>query len=167
MLGKHQENNTGLAVTASHLLAQTFSKITDKSIQEGIVETHWPGRSEWIGNNIYLDGAHNPQGIASLKQVLKDNFANRRIHILFAGLRRKPLTDLLDELKEYHITVTSFNFFEALPLDDYPQHLERSTDYRDWLTQSESANSDNLFVVTGSLYFISEVRNYLINEKKA
>ena len=167
MLGKHQENNTGLAVTAAHLLTQRFPKITNQSIQDGICDTHWPGRSEWIGNNIYLDGAHNPQGIASLKQVLKDNFSNRRIHILFAGLRRKPLTDLLDELKEYHITVTSFNFFEALPLDDYPQHLERSTDYRDWLTQSESANSDNLFVVTGSLYFISEVRNYLINEKKA
>ena len=90
MLGQHQENNAGLAVTAAHLLTQTFSKITDKSIQEGIEETHWPGRSEWIGNNIYLDGAHNPQGIASLKQVLKDNFANRRVHILFAGLRRKP-----------------------------------------------------------------------------
>ena len=167
MLGKHQENNAGLAVTAAHLLSQRFPKITNQSIQDGIRDTHWPGRSEWIGNNIYLDGAHNPQGITSLKQVLKDNFANRRIHILFAGLRRKPLADLLDELKDYNLTVTSFNFFEALPLDDYPQHLERSTDYRDWLTQAESANPDDLFVVTGSLYFISEVRNYLINEKKA
>ena len=162
MLGQHQENNAGLAVTAAHLLAQTFSKITDKSIQEGIEETHWPGRSEWIGNNIYLDGAHNPQGIASLKQVLKDNFANRRVHILFAGLRRKPLADLLEELKDYDITVTSFDFFEALPLDDYPQDFKRAADYRDWLAQAESANSDDLFVVTGSLYFISEVRNYLI-----
>ena len=162
MLGQHQENNAGLAVTAAHLLAQTFSKITDKSIQEGIEETHWTGRSEWIGNNIYLDGAHNPQGIASLKQVLKDNFANRRIHILFAGLRRKPLADLLEELKDYDITVTSFDFFEALPLDDYPKDFKRAADYRDWLAQAESANSDDLFVVTGSLYFISEVRNYLI-----
>ena len=162
MLGQHQENNAGLAVTAAHLLAQTFSKITDKSIREGIEETHWPGRSEWIGNNIYLDGAHNPQGIASLKQVLKDNFANRRVHILFAGLRRKPLADLLEELKDYDITVTSFDFFEALPLDDYPQDFKRAADYRDWLAQAESANSDDLFVVTGSLYFISEVRNYLI-----
>ncbi|WP_270333315.1 bifunctional folylpolyglutamate synthase/dihydrofolate synthase [Streptococcus salivarius] len=162
MLGQHQENNAGLAVTAAHLLAQTFPKITDKSIQEGIEETHWPGRSEWIGNNIYLDGAHNPQGIASLKQVLKDNFANRRVHILFAGLRRKPLADLLEELKDYDITVTSFDFFEALPLDDYPKDLKRAADYRDWLAQAESANSDDLFVVTGSLYFISEVRNYLI-----
>ena len=162
MLGQHQENNAGLAVTAAHLLAQTFSKITDKSIQEGIEETHWPGRSEWIGNNIYLDGAHNPQGIASLKQVLKDNFANRRVHILFAGLRRKPLADLLEELKDYDITVTSFDFFEALPLDDYPKDFKRAADYRDWLAQAESANSDDLFVVTGSLYFISEVRNYLI-----
>lgn len=162
MLGQHQENNAGLAVTAAHLLAQTFPKITDKSIQEGIEETHWPGRSEWIGNNIYLDGAHNPQGIASLKQVLKDNFANRRVHILFAGLRRKPLADLLEELKDYDITVTSFDFFEALPLDDYPKDFKRVADYRDWLAQAESANSDDLFVVTGSLYFISEVRNYLI-----
>ena len=167
MLGQHQENNAGLAVTAAHLLAQTFPKITDKSTQEGIEETHWPGRSEWIGNNIYLDGAHNPQGIASLKQVLKDNFANRRVHILFAGLRRKPLADLLEELKDYDITVTSFDFFEALPLDDYPKDFKRVADYRDWLAQAESANSDDLFVVTGSLYFISEVRNYLINERKA
>lgn len=167
MLGQHQENNAGLAVTAAHLLAQTFSKITDKSIQEGIEETHWPGRSEWIGNNIYLDGAHNPQGIASLKQVLKDNFASRRVHILFAGLRRKPLADLLEELKDYDITVTSFDFFEALPLDDYPQDFKRVADYRDWLAQAESADSDDLFVVTGSLYFISEVRNYLLNERKA
>ena len=167
MLGQHQENNAGLAVTAAHLLAQTFSKITDKSIQEGIEETHWPGRSEWIGNNIYLDGAHNPQGIASLKQVLKDNFANRRVHILFAGLRRKPLADLLEELKDYDITVTSFDFFEALPLDDYPKDFKRAADYRDWLAQAKSANSDDLFVVTGSLYFISEVRNHLINERKA
>ena len=164
MLGQHQENNAGLAVTAAHLLAQTFSKITDKSIQEGIEETHWPGRSEWIGNNIYLDGAHNPQGIASLKQVLKDNFANRRVHILFAGLRRKPLADLLEELKDYDITVTSFDFFEALPLNEYPQHFKPVADYRDWLAQAKSANSDDLFVVTGSLYFISELRNYLINE---
>lgn len=167
MLGQHQENNAGLAVTAAHLLAQTFPKITDKSTQEGIEETHWPGRSEWIGNNIYLDGAHNPQGIASLKQVLKDNFANRRVHILFAGLRRKPLADLLEELKDYDITVTSFDLFEALPLDDYPKDFKRTADYRDWLAQAESSNSDDLFVVTGSLYFISEVRNYLINERKA
>ena len=167
MLGQHQENNAGLAVTAAHLLIQLFPKITDKSIQEGIEETHWPGRSEWIGNNIYLDGAHNPQGIASLKQVLKDNFANRRVHILFAGLRRKPLADLLEELKAYEITVTSFDFFEALPIDDYPQDFKRATDYRDWLNQADSANPDDLFVITGSLYFISEVRNYLINEKKA
>ena len=162
MLGQHQENNAGLAVTAAHLLAKNFPKITDKSIQEGIEETHWPGRSEWIGNNIYLDGAHNPQGIASLKQVLKDNFENRRVHILFAGLRRKPLADLLEELKDYDITVTSFDFFEALPLDDYPKDFKRVADYRDWLAQAESSNSDDLFVVTGSLYFISEVRNYLI-----
>ena len=80
------------------------------------------------------------------------------------GLRRKPLADLLEELKDYDITVTSFDFFEALPLNEYPQHFKPVADYRDWLAQAKSANSDDLFVVTGSLYFISELRNYLINE---
>ena len=39
-------------------------------------------------------------------------------------------------------------------------------DYREWLAQAESADSDDLFVVTGSLYFISEVRNYLIKQER-
>ncbi len=61
----------GLAVTLHYLLAQTFPKITTIRVHpRGIEETHWPGRSEWIGNNIYLDGARNPQG-CQLKQVLK------------------------------------------------------------------------------------------------
>ncbi|MDU7962127.1 MAG: bifunctional folylpolyglutamate synthase/dihydrofolate synthase, partial [Streptococcus sp.] len=56
---------------------------------------------------------------------------------------------------------------EALPLDDYPQNFKCTADYREWLAKAESADSDDLFVVTGSLYFISEVRNYLLNERKA
>ena len=48
------------------------------------------------------------------------------------------------------------------PLDDYPQDFKRVADYRDWLAQAESSDSEDLFVVTGSLYFISAVRNYLI-----
>ena len=77
-------------------------------------------------------------------------------------LDESQLADLLEELKDYDITVTSFDLFEALPLNDYPKDFKRVADYRDWLAQAESANPDDLFVVTGSLYFISEVRNYLI-----
>ena len=163
MLGQHQENNAALAVTAAHLLKKILSAINDQTIQAGIQKTSWPGRSEWMGDKIYLDGAHNPQGIASLLQVIQTDLANRRVHILFAGLKRKPLADLLAQLAAYDVSVTSFDFFEALPLEDYPQDYKKVSDYRDWLAQSNSAKADELYVVTGSLYFISEVRNYLLD----
>ena len=163
MLGQHQENNATLAATAAHLLKRTLPAISDSAIQEGIQMTAWPGRSEWVGDKIYLDGAHNPQGIASLLQVIQTDFANRRVHILFAGLKRKPLADLLAQLAAYDVSVTSFDFFEALPLEDYPQDYKKVSDYRDWLRQANSGTPDELYIVTGSLYFISEVRNYLLN----
>lgn len=167
LLGQHQENNAALAATAAHLLAQNFPAITDHTIQEGLKTATWPGRSEWVRGNIYLDGAHNPQGIASLVQVLQTHFANRQIHILFAGLRRKPLTNLLAQLATYDVSVTSFDFFEALPLADYPQNYPRISDYRDWLDHIDPTHTKDLYVVTGSLYFISQVRNYLQDPTKA
>ena len=166
LLGEHQENNAALAATAAHILSESFPNITNKAIQKGLRQATWPGRSEWFGN-IYLDGAHNLQGIASLIDVLQNHFADRRIHILFAGLKRKPLAELLRPLEPYDISVTSFDFFEALPLEEYPAHYPRVADYRNWLDQVHSDQTGDLYVVTGSLYFISAVRNHLQDKPKA
>lgn len=167
LLGQHQENNAALAATAAHLLTRNYPKITEQTIQQGLSMATWPGRSEWFGPNIYLDGAHNPQGIASLLDVLQTQLAQRKIHILFAGLKRKPLKDLLAQLDGYDLSVTSFNFFEALPLADYPEQYPKVPDFRTWLAQAQDSPTEDLYVVTGSLYFISEVRQYLQNQTKA
>ena len=52
-----------------------------------------------------LDGAHNEDSIAKLVDVLKD--FSKRIPHLFAGLGRKPLTQMLEELSAYDLTVIS------------------------------------------------------------
>lgn len=110
-----------------------------------------------------LDGAHNEDSIAKLVDVLKSDFSNKTIHILFAGLGRKPLDQMLEELSAYDLAVTSFDFYQAQALSDYPEQYTKVANYKDWLTQAK-LKSDDLFVVTGSLYFISEVRNYLLNQ---
>jgi dihydrofolate synthase/folylpolyglutamate synthase len=163
MLGQHQKANASLAAMTSLILAPQFPKITSEHIKKGLEKTHWPGRTELIRDNLMLDGAHNEDSIAKLVQVLKSQFGDRTIHVLFAGIGRKPLDKMLGQLADFDLAVTSFDFYEARPLELYPDKYAKVEDFSDWLNQAES--SEDFFVLTGSLYFISQVRNYLLSEK--
>ena len=70
---------------------------------------------------------------------------------------------VLEELSDFDLCVTTFNFYQAQDLSDYPEKYQKIPDYKKWLQQAEQ-NPNDMFVVTGSLYFISEVRNYLLNQ---
>lgn len=163
MLGHHQRTNASLAAMAAIILKSYFKNITKTTIKNGLENTVWAGRCELMRPNLMLDGAHNEDSIAKLVDVLKKDFSNRNIHILFAGLGRKPLTQMLEELSAFDLAVTSFDFYQAQALSDYPEKYKKVADYKDWLADDEN-NPEDFFVITGSLYFISEVRNFLLNQ---
>ncbi|MGT2948078.1 bifunctional folylpolyglutamate synthase/dihydrofolate synthase [Streptococcus devriesei] len=165
MPGRHQKINASLAAMTSLILSQKFPKMTPAVIRTGLQSALWPGRSELITDNLLLDGAHNEDSIKKLIQLLEDEFPDKTIHILFAGLKRKPLEEMLKLLASFNVTLTTFSFYGAQPLQDYPDGYPKIQDYRAWLKQAEK--SDDLFVVTGSLYFISEVRNYLLKKTRS
>lgn len=162
MFGKHQKANASLAAMTALILQKQLPAITPITIKSGLEETVWAGRCELIKPNLMLDGAHNEDSIAKLVDLLKNDFAQQKIHILFAGLNRKPLTQMLEELSAYDLTVTTFDFYQAQELSDYPEQYPKVADYKDWLSMVDD-NPEDLFVVTGSLYFISDVRNHLLN----
>lgn len=163
MLGHHQKSNAALAAMTALILQNNFSKISRDSIKNGLENTIWAGRCELMTPNLMLDGAHNEDSIAKLIDVLKNEFSGKHIHILFAGLSRKPLDSMLNELADFDLCVTTFNYYQAQDLSDYPEKYQKIPDYKKWLQQAEQ-NPNDMFVVTGSLYFISEVRNYLLNQ---
>ena len=163
MLGKHQKANASLAAMTALILQKQLTAITPATIKSGLEETVWAGRCELIKPNLMLDGAHNEDSIAKLVDLLKNDFAQQKIHILFAGLNRKPLAQMLEILSVYDLTVTTFDFYQAQALSDYPEQYPKVADYTDWLSRVDD-NPEDLFVVTGSLYFISEVRNYLLKQ---
>ncbi|MDU7209601.1 MAG: bifunctional folylpolyglutamate synthase/dihydrofolate synthase, partial [Streptococcus sp.] len=150
------------AAMTALILQKQLPAITPITIKTGLEETVWAGRCELIKPNLMLDGAHNEDSIAKLVDLLKNDFAQQNSHILFAGLNRKPLTQMLEELSTYDLTVTTFDFYQAQALSDYPEQYPKVADYKDWLSRVDD-NPEDLFVVTGSLYFISEVRNHLLN----
>ncbi|MGQ7409151.1 bifunctional folylpolyglutamate synthase/dihydrofolate synthase [Streptococcus suis] len=165
MQGRHQEVNAALAVTTAQLLSPDFPKITNETIRQGLSQAIWPGRLELIRPNLMIDGAHNNESIAVLTQLLEEKYADRDIEILFAAINTKPVDQMLSQLSQFGpVSVTTFDDFRAVQLEDYPSGYERAQTYQEWLEQADLDNPEKFYLVTGSLYFITHVRKYILEK---
>lgn len=166
MLGQHQVFNAGLAIKTSLLLAETYPQITEEHIRQGLKKASWLGRTELVSRNVMIDGAHNRESVAVLTDLLKNQFSDKSIHILFSAIDTKPVDDMLEQLSTVgEVTVTSFDYPNAVSLDSYPATYPRVSQFQNWLTHCDLSSQDKLYVITGSLYFISQVRQYWLNKE--
>lgn len=172
MLGKHQTENATLAVLTAQYLNETGSfVITEDAIRRGLITAYWPGRLEIISENplIIIDGAHNDEGISALVQELTTRYANKSIHIIFAALKDKKLDQMIQQLDQVadKITFVSFDFPRAAEAMDLLRlsQSEQKLAVDDWQTyimeEIQTADTNGLLLITGSLYFISEVKTNL------
>lgn len=166
MLGNHQINNASLAITTALLLASKYPKVTAKLIKEGLEQTHWIGRTELLKSNVMIDGAHNKESIEALVEVAK-TYSDKTIHVLFAAIDTKPVDIMLDLLSKIGtIQVTTFDYHNALPLEKYPKGYDRVTSWEKWIEQMDLESPEDFYLITGSLYFISQVRPMLLSRLK-
>ncbi|MGT2887599.1 bifunctional folylpolyglutamate synthase/dihydrofolate synthase [Streptococcus didelphis] len=169
MLGRHQKQNASLAVMTSLILKEAFPKVTSASIIKGLSQSKWVGRTEFLENQFMIDGAHNNESIQALVQLMQEDFSDKDITILFAAINSKPVDDMLKQLSQVgQVFVTSFDFPKCLALEDYPKKYPQLRDYKKWLLekQAQLKNKNQLLLVTGSLYFISEVRQFVLEHKR-
>lgn len=165
MLGQHQVSNASLATMTSLLLTQKFPKVTINVIKSALSQARWLGRTELMRPNLMIDGAHNDESIAVLTDVLKENYSSHRIHILFAAIDTKPVETMLEKLSVFDsLTVTTFNYPNSITLESYPDRYRKIRDFQAWLSEYVTISDNDLYVITGSLYFISQVRTYLLGE---
>lgn len=165
MQGRHQEVNAALAVTTAQLIKPHFPTITNETIRQGLSQAIWPGRLELMKPTLMIDGAHNNESIAVLTQLLEAKYADRDIQILFAAINTKPVDQMLSQLSQFGpVSVTTFDDFRAVKLEDYPAGYERVQIYQEWLEQADLDNPKKLYLITGSLYFITYVRKYILEE---
>ncbi|MCM3650638.1 bifunctional folylpolyglutamate synthase/dihydrofolate synthase [Metabacillus litoralis] len=177
MKGEHQIKNAALAITALDFLkSKNAIELNEDDMIAGLEKTIWKGRFETISKDplIILDGAHNLEGVESLIQTVKRHYEGKRIHILFSALADKEFTPMINQLQAIatSMTFTSFDFPRAAKaVELYHECTLTNKKYNDsWVNAIEEIvqleyEQDDVFLVTGSLYFISEVRNYLINDK--
>ena len=166
--GAYQEENAALALQAFLLfMVQRNEKVDQEAVRAALQATKWAGRLEAVTEHIYLDGAHNLPALERLVEFIQEKIQQGyQPQILFGALKRKDysgmLTYLTEHLPDVVLYVTSFDYQGSLEEQDFGDYTSIAS-YREFIDTFEaSAGEKDLLFVTGSLYFISEVRACLM-----
>ena len=177
LLGLYQVDNAGLALALCDAFCQEggLSLLSQDEIIQAWSQVHWPGRLEIISTQplIILDGAHNPHAVRPLIETLQERYAQLEKQVLFTCIQTKAIEEMLDlwlELEGSQLTLTTFKDPRAYSVKETQEiALQKGLPYQEWklfLTnyiEKESQQSD-LLLVTGSLYFLAQVRAFLIEK---
>ena len=179
LLGLHQIENAGMAIALLDAFCQEDGRelASNHLLAQALEETSWPGRLEVVSRNplMILDGAHNPHAIKALLATLQERFADYRKEILFTCIKTKALEDMLDLLgamPDTELTLTHFDDSRATDENVLEEAAKsRNLSYQGWQDFLEQKLTDKkeekktVRIVTGSLYFLSQVRAYLMERK--
>lgn len=182
MLGAHQVVNATVAVMALEVLRQYYAvQIEDETLREALLATRWAGRLEQVSTQplLLIDGAHNPEGAEALAATLRGAaYANRPLHLMLGMLANKSHLETLRPLVPLasSIVVTEPDFRKAMPAQHLAemvrslateQQLRAITVEPDWRLALQrwraAVGSDDIGVVTGTLYLIADVRAVLVD----
>ncbi len=167
VLGRHQAHNAALAAAAC-------ADLGPEMVRQGLQAARIPGCCEWFPGppDVLLDGAHNRSSIAATLRTVAEHFPGRRVHLLFALACDKE-TDALCALLApavEHVVCTrteSPRAWDPAALADRPAWQGRARaepDPEQALARlRETAEPEDLILVTGSLYLAGAVRRGLRN----
>ena len=169
----YQSENLALVLeTYLYLKENNYIKNTSLDFNKTLEKVNFVGRFEYLKENPYIiiDGAHNLNGMQMLFKTLK-RIKNHSIKILYSACKDKDpnqiLTYMLDNFKD--ITITEFDYYRAFKIEDLSEDILKQVkiikNYQIAIDELiKSMKNDDILIITGSLYFISDVRKYLLSK---
>lgn len=175
LFGLHQLNNAAVAIKVLQYL-NTFStfEIDLAAIRKGLEKAFWPGRMEKIISNpfIMLDGAHNPEGIKTFAHSVQKYPGPKKIIVsILADKNYQEMLAMLKSIPNAEIILTTFDYPRAMMAEEVIQigkneGISLNPDWQQALNNLYETETNTKIFITGSLYFISEVRKYLLASKR-
>ena len=170
--GRFQIDNALMAATAAQLLQQTGLSITREAVVDGIRKAQWPGRLEQLQDKplVYLDGAHNPSAARELAKFWVENFAGRRIWLVYGAMRDKAVDEIAGVLFPlvHRVILTEPLQLRAVSAQvlaemtaDLTQSVSVVPDPSQALEEaiSQAAREDVIFA-SGSLFLVGDLHKY-------
>ena len=165
LLGEHQAQNAGVAVSVVDQLVD----ISDKDIKQGLRKTTLPGRFEIIDHDpiVILDGSHNPGACKTLESLTR-HFEYDNLILVFGAMQDKDHKKMVNQLPHVNIG------YATQPMVDRSENANKIADVltdcaevvytqpnsgRATERALESAGENDMVLITGSFYLISEARD--------
>jgi len=170
LIGKHQIENTALALGAIEILENRGLNIEGGIVKRGLKDVRWEGRLEILNENptLVVDGAHNPGGISALCRSLAVDFKYDKLILLFGVLNDKDYKTMLRKLspRADKIILTRPRGGRALPAEKLLPFVGKHNDSVEVIENSEKAlvrafalaDKNDLICVAGSLYLVGEIK---------
>lgn len=174
LLGEHQILNCAVAVKVIEILSK-IQGFKIKDIEKGIENSKWIGRLEILNKNplVVIDGAHNIQGITTLKENVIKYFNYENIILLIGILADKQVEDMINiiaPMSKGIIALTPHSNRAELgaelkkEIEKVNANVESFDSYEEGFRKALEISGDNdLILVTGSLYMIGEMRGIINN----
>ncbi len=170
----YQSENGAVAFCALNLLRKgDIFNISDEDIRRGFKGMYWPGRMEEIAENIFLDGAHNEDGIkAFLESVAEDKAVARRL--LFTAVSDKNVEKITKMIADSalfdHVYIAPLKSARAASVDRLVSAFERCNvsvvtyestvlAFKAMCTEKKPFETG---YVAGSLYLVGEIKDSLL-----
>lgn len=167
LLGAHQKINTSTALCVIDCLREKGCDIPVSAVQRAVKNIYWPGRLEIIGRKpmVIIDGAHNLDSIEKLIQSVKEIIGRRRVIVIFSAAKDKDVKGMLNQLNKIsdHIILAQMNHPRSFVFTNKLSGMiapDVGSAVKSALAQ---ANKEDVVLVTGSLFLVSEARKLWFN----
>lgn len=177
--GAFQIRNALTAATTAVLLGQRGFHVEPAAIERGIATVSWPGRLERLSQHpaLYLDGTHNPSGARELLKFWQENFADRKIFLVYGAMRDKAVDEIAGLLFPHAevVILTEPHQPRAIsaPLlaemvGHHAKQIEIVPDPAAALERALAlARADDAVFATGSLYLVGDLLAYWHQKKNS
>ncbi|MDQ4107684.1 MAG: Mur ligase family protein [Actinomycetota bacterium] len=171
MFGEHTVRNVAAAVVAVESFLE--HRLDPDLTRSAIGALRLPGRLEVIGRApmVVVDGAHNPAGAEALARTLGEAFIWSRMHVVLAASSNKDLDGVVAALAPiadvwYPARNESVRSFPAEHVAERiavagGRVADLGTVEESLAAARDSAATDDLILVTGSLYTVADARRAL------
>ena len=170
----YQTENASVALVAARSLKE--ERIDDEAIRKGLYDAFWPGRMEEILPRVFLDGAHNEDGIeafltsVSAVNTEQEKAAGKRL-LLFGVVADKQYDRMIGRIAASqlfsHIAVTVLASDRSASIDklkvawaqyktadcSFHESAEEAFHY----IQSIQKEADTIYIA-GSLYLVGQIK---------
>ena len=189
-IARYQMENAALAVRAVEVLFRSTDTEenggrlcagagcpTVEEIRRGILGCFWQGRMEEVLSEVYVDGAHNDDGIRAFLDTVEQDGCTGGRRLLFGVAADKDCRHMIQRVITSglfdHIAFTHMRTARSLSMDEFRDLLAAYPGHYTMYTEADTALREQLgekrpgerLYIAGSLYLVGEIKESLDHDQ--